>query len=71
MTVMSGRKRNVMNAKYTETTNDSIYNDSYTFVASGMGLSKFEKAYICWTGCILQKTQCAFIKQISEHSIYN
>jgi hypothetical protein len=31
--------------KYTETTNDSIYNDSCTFVASGMGLKKLEAAY--------------------------
>jgi hypothetical protein len=31
--------------KYAETTNGSIYNDICTFVASGMGLKKFEVAY--------------------------
>jgi len=31
--------------KYTETTHDSIYNGSCTFVTSGMGLKKFEAAY--------------------------
>jgi len=45
MLLMSGRKRNIMNAQIYRTTNDSIYNGNYTFVASGMGLKKFEAAY--------------------------
>ena len=34
-----------MNAQIYRTTNVSIYNDSCSFVASGMGLKKFEAAY--------------------------